>query len=91
MVSGSIQKAICLLLLDEGQMTVEQMHVRVDAHSSSLRGALDGMTQIGIATREKYCEIGSSSRVRYGLTKKGIEGALKIDPNALLELERKPA
>ena len=88
MVSGRIQKAVLLLLLDEGQMTAQQMCQRLDAHLSAIRSALDSFAHIGCVTRQPYSEVGSQARVIYGLTKKGIDSALLIDPQALKDCER---
>jgi predicted ArsR family transcriptional regulator len=88
MVSGRIQKAVLLLLLDEGQMTAQQMHERLDAHMGAIRGALDSFSQIGCVTRMPCSQSGGTARLMYGLTKKGINGALLIDPQALKDCER---
>jgi hypothetical protein len=64
------------------------MHRRLDAHTSAIRSTLNGFIQMDWVTRKPCLDVGSTSRVVYGLTKKGINGALLIDPQALKDCER---
>ena len=78
MTSGYVQKTICWLLMEEGQLTAEGLHALADIQSGSLRHALNDLMAAGVVQREKKQDADRRPLYHFGLTRKGIEGALQL-------------
>jgi predicted transcriptional regulator len=91
MINGYVRKGIALLLLDEGQATRIQLMERIDVQEHSLNAALKVMQKLELIARQKI-DIRDSAAgggyFYYGLTRLGIDEAMKLDPKDLKDCER---
>lgn len=88
MVTGRVQKTICWLLMEEGQLTGEGVHELADFYVGSLRVALDELIKKSLAQREKKIAKNGKRLWHFGLTRQGIDGAQYIERDEIQEYLR---
>jgi predicted ArsR family transcriptional regulator len=78
MLTGYLQKTICWLLMEEGQITREGLCQFVDAHKYSISGTLADLVARDVVQQACLPNARGRKVMHFGLTRKGIEGAKHI-------------
>jgi predicted ArsR family transcriptional regulator len=78
MLGGWVQRAVCWVLLEEGQLTAAAICAQIDGGRDSVCRALRDMRKLGLVQSTQDSVDEGRGLLQFGLTRKGAEGAMHL-------------